>query len=170
MRNIKKKILYLTFRLPFPPTSGEKIRSFYTLKFLSENNDITLISLVKSNNELIYIEEYNRYFKKIITIKLINISSFFNSFIGLFSRKPLQVSFFYSARMKKIINKELQNNYDVVFCHLIRMAQYVPDHVNIRKIIDLTDAISLNFKRSLKYRKGIWKLIYKIENKRIFSY
>lgn len=72
--------------------------------------------------------------------------------------------------MRKTVQEELLQGYDVIFCHLIRMAQYLPNDMQIKKIVDFTDAISLNYRRSMQYRSGIFSLVNRIEAKRVHSY
>lgn len=168
--SIKKKILYLTFRPPFPAVSGEKIRSFHTLQYLIKNNEVTLVSFYKNKVEKENLKEYGKSLTDVIPVRYWKFISLTSSFLGLFSKKPLQVSFFFAPNMKQRVRRLLKHDFDVVICHLIRMAHYVPKGTHIRKIIDLTDAISLNYLRSLQHRTGLWKLIYKLEIKRIYNY
>lgn len=49
----KKKILYLTTRLPFPTIGGDKLRMFNILKQLKkQGHKITLVSLVTTDDDL----------------------------------------------------------------------------------------------------------------------
>lgn len=45
------KVLMLTPYLPFPPSSGGQIRSYNLIKNLSKKHQITLFSLIKSDEE-----------------------------------------------------------------------------------------------------------------------
>lgn len=59
----------LTPYLPFPPSSGGQIRSYNLIKHLSKKHDITLYSLIKSNNERKYISELQKYCQKVKVFK-----------------------------------------------------------------------------------------------------
>jgi glycosyltransferase involved in cell wall biosynthesis len=73
--------------------------------------------------------------------------------------------------MKSLISQTLRiNKFDAIYIHLFRMAQFVVDHKNQYRILDLTDVISNEIKRSLPYRNILWKLLYKIEYPRIVRY
>jgi glycosyltransferase involved in cell wall biosynthesis len=50
------------------------------------------------------------------------------------------------------------------------MADYVKDLEDIPKVIDLTDAISLNYERSEPYQMGLSSLINNLEQKRVLQY
>ena len=43
--NKKKNILFLTPRFPYPLIGGDRIKSFYILKYLSRYANVTLITL-----------------------------------------------------------------------------------------------------------------------------
>src|SRR3990172_5837863 len=132
------KILFLTSRLPFPPLGGDKVRTFHFIKHLSAKHDLTIISFVENENELSCLDGFKQYYKKIIPIKLPKYRSYWNCLIGLLSGSPLQVHYYYSKRMQQAVVNELNTGYDFIFCHLIRMVQYLPDKSNIHKIIDFT--------------------------------
>lgn len=164
------KILFLTSRLPFPPVGGDKLRTFNFIKYFKKYYHITLLSFIEDEKELDRLDQYQQYYDKIITITLPKIESYKNCLTGLLSPQPLQIHYYSSEKMKATVKKELENDYDVIFCHLIRMAQYLPDNTRINKIIDFTDAISLNHIRSKKYRKGMFSIINRIESKRVLKY
>jgi sugar transferase (PEP-CTERM/EpsH1 system associated) len=164
------KILFLTSRLPFPPVGGDKLRTFNFIKYLKKKYQLTLISFIESERELNTIPHFNQYFDKLITIKLPKSVSYGNSLKGLLTSKPLQIHYYFSKKMKKAVQKELEEGYDVIFCHLIRMAQYLPNNMQINKVIDFTDAISLNYIRSKEYRRGIFSIINRIESERVLKY
>jgi len=162
-------ILFLTSRLPFPPIGGDKLRVFKFLEFLSKENYITLFLFIDNKFQIPDIEVYKKYFSRIEIIYLPSYISYLNCIIGLFGKLPLQVYYYRSKRMRRLIEKEIKN-FDLIFVHLIRMAEYVKIFKNVPKILDLTDAISLNYQRSIKYQKGLKYLISRIEKVRVLKY
>ncbi len=164
------KVLFLTSRFPFPPIGGDKLRTFNFIKSLNERHDLTILSFIENEDELKSISEYGHYYKKLITVKLPVSRSYRNCIKGIFSRTPLQVHYYFSKKMQMEVERELRNGYDTIFCHLIRMAQYLPKNNHIHKVVDFTDAISLNYKRSYNYRKGLFSIVNLIEAKRVLNY
>jgi len=164
------KILFLTSRLPFPPVGGDKLRTFNFIKYLKQKHYLTLMSFIEEQSELECAAEYQGYYDKLMTVTLPKFVSYKNCLKGLISSKPLQIHYYYSPRMKSLIKKELKNGYDTVFCHLIRMAQYLPVNNGINKVLDLTDAISLNYQRSRRFRRGLFSMINLIESRRVWNY
>ncbi|WP_405080697.1 glycosyltransferase [Pectobacterium versatile] len=96
--------------------------------------------------------------------------SYVNTIFSLPSKTPLQVAYYRSGKFQHLIN-ELSQSHDLIISHLIRVADYVKN-ANIPKIIEMTDAISMNYTRisEVKNNAGIKGLIYKIEKKRLNAY
>ena len=166
------RILFLTSRLPFPPIGGDKLRVYNFMKYLSEHHEISLISFVTERAENNYIIKYGKDFRDVKTVLLTKERSYYNCIRGIFSSKPLQIYYYHSKQMARLIEFEIQNrDFDLIFVHLFRMAEYVKKLENIIKILDLTDAISLNYERSKKHRKGLFSTIINLlESKRVLRY
>ena len=84
---------------------------------------------------------------------------------------PLQVSFYYSKTAKTYIQNKIYE-YDAVIFHGIRSAQYLPNYFKGKKILEMTDLISLNFKKIYKkmpYYNPL-KYLYFIESLLIKKY
>lgn len=159
----KMKILFVTSRLPFPPKGGDKLRVFNFIKLLSQKHEIYLLSFIESPEEKRHIEELKNFCKEAETILLKPIESYINCILYFFSKNPLQVSYYHSTRMHSKVKEFVERHkIDSICAHLIRMAPYA-ENLKIFKVLDLTDAISLSLKRSLKYRKHIFYLFYLLE-------
>lgn len=169
MNRMKKKILFLSSRVPYPLVGGDKIRVFNSLKILSKKNEITLLYIdsepIKKETE----EELNKYCNLIKPFIVSKYSHYLNTIIGLLSnKKPLQVNYYYYRRVQKWIDCNIEK-YDAVYCNHIRTTEYVRKH-NLPKYVDLVDSISMNYEKAIKKAKGFWKMIYVIEKKRVFDY
>jgi glycosyltransferase involved in cell wall biosynthesis len=168
--NQKKKLLVLTPRYPFPVIGGDRLRIYNQCKELSKKYELTLLSLCETHNELGSELPNDGVFTRIERVFLSKIQSYFNAFVALFSFKPLQVAYYYSSSFQELVNRELEKH-DLVLCHLIRTTDYVR-HFNGLKVVEMTDAISLNYKRVKENNdlKGLKSWIYRIEQKRLLSY
>lgn len=170
-----ENILVLTPRLPYPVVGGDKLRIYKICEYLkSKGYSLTLLSFVESNEqkEIAKNNSKKEIFDNVETVKLSKIQSYINSLLGLFSDKPLQVSYYKSGKMKKLVKSKINSgNFDTVLVHLIRMAQYVPEDSNINKVLEMTDAISLNYKRNREAGgKNFKSIIYNIEESRVKKY
>jgi sugar transferase (PEP-CTERM/EpsH1 system associated) len=108
-----------------------------------------------------------------IPVVLPRLQSYWNCVRGLISSRPLQVHYYSSPRMRAAVAEELAtHSYDVAVCHLIRMAQYLPEDASVRTVIDFCDAISVYHERSAPLRKGLkWSsIVNAIEARRVGPY
>ena len=162
---MKKKLLMIDIRPPWPLVTGIKIRVHNTAKHLSKDYDVDLVTFYETEEEL---KQLQKTFNRVYGIKYSKIHSIINGLLGVFSSKPMQVKYFYSGKMQKLVNNIYQN-YDAVFCQTIRTAEYVKGK-DIPKVIDLHDAVSMNYQRGYEVAKDHWKLIYWLETPRVLKY
>jgi len=164
------KILVLLPRVPYPLEKGDKLRAFHQIKQLSKNNEIILCAL---NDSRLHINAIVKLKPFCESIHFINISLFrklFNIIIAFFNGNPLQIGYFYNKKAQKKINKIIKaKNPDHIYCQLIRTAEYVKD-LKIPKTLDYQDVFSKGIERRLKKAKGIKKIIFKLEYKRLLKY
>jgi len=164
------RILFLTSRFPYPPLGGDRLRAYHIIKhLLKQGHEVDLLSLSDSSVRL------TESFPKGKVVFLGKSSSYLNCLRGLFSREPLQIWYFRSAEMRKAVRNVLdRRRHHLIFCHLIRTAQYADDtRWGIPGIIDMTDAISLNYERvsnSIMRRLSLKKFIYAFEKERVLRY
>lgn len=165
------KILYLTPRLPYPIDKGDKLRAFYQIKYLSKNHDIFLLSLDETLTDKLNDNPVKNFCKKIIVFPLTRYKIFFNLFRKIFSSVPFQTAFYYNPRIKKEILKAINDiRPDIIFCQLIRAAEYVIEIKNIPKIIDYVDIISKGLERRASKSNLLMKFLIKIEFNRVRNY
>ncbi len=165
------KIFFLTPRVPYPIDKGDKLRAYYQIKFLSKRHEILLFSLDENSCYRAEKDPLRDICKKVRVVKLSKLRIFFNLLVGLFRDIPLQTAYYYSSDIKKEIIKEIEQfKPDLIYCQLIRAAEYVRDIQSIPKIIDYVDVISKGLERRIKRTNIFWKLILTIEHKRALKY
>jgi len=165
------KMLFLTTRPPYPPIGGDRLRPFYFIKHLALNWEITILSFSESPREEKLLKSHPLEKVKIHTVNLPRFKSYLQAAGGLFSRKPLEFAYYADRKMRELIQKELKGGgYDLIFCHLVRMAPYVENIKGIKKVLDLCDALSLRYQISSRHRKGPFKFIEWLESRRLKEY
>lgn len=123
------KILMLTPYLPYPPSSGGQIRTFNLLKYLSKNNNITLISLYKTDEEKKYISEIEKFCTRIIACKRaekpwqpINIIK------AVFGLHPFLVVRNFSEEAERVVKKLLsEEQFDVIHAETFYVMPHLPE-------------------------------------------
>lgn len=166
------KIVVITSRFPFPLEKGDKLRVYNQIKYLGKENDVYLIALNSKTINAEQLEALKPHCKEIKVFVIPLLLSFFNLILGLFSTRPLQVSWFYSKSKKLLVNKYIhQIAPDVIYSHLIRTSDYVKEIKNVPKTLDYMDCFSKGFKLKIEKTKNPFlKLIYAFEYKRLLNY
>jgi len=152
---------------------GDRLRTFQVVKHLSRRHRVTIASFVEHAQEADAAAPYRDLYERLIPVVLPKEQSHLNCLRGLASSDPLQVHYYASSAMRAAVRGELATGrYDAVFCHLIRMAQYLPDDPGVRKVLDFCDAISLLHARSSPLRHGVgWSsLVNAVEARRVGPY
>ena len=168
------KILIITPKIPYPPYRGDKLKIFNISKHLAEKNHVKILCFhenTKNLNNIPYLEQLGI---EIETVKLSRFKSFFNLFTVIFSEIPFQVAYYSSPHMKNKIKSLLdKEDFDVIYFHLIRTAQYFESTQasTAVKVLDFTDAVSLYLSRFAEViRNPFKKFAVKLELKRIQKY
>ena len=135
-----KKILFITTRNPFSTRfSGDVIGSRKIINTLKKNNSLDVVALGEKQD---FSQKNIFIFKE--PIKLLKLLYVIKSLIYM---QPLQFGLFYSEEMKKFII-DRASDYDVIFCYHMRSIQYLPEHFYGKKIIEMGDLISDNYKQT----------------------
>lgn len=137
-----KKVLFISTRNPFSSRySGDVIGSKKIINILKKNCELDVVSLgdkedFSQNNTFIFKNP-------VLILKLINVIKF------LIFLRPLQFALFYSKEMQKFIN-ERASDYDLIFFYHIRSSQYLPKNYYGKKIIEMGDLYSSNYKQTFQ--------------------
>jgi len=160
------KILYISHKIPYPLSDGGKLRVFNHIKHLSNKHEIISLSFIENKKELKGIEKLRKYCF-VETVLLSKGRSIFNSFLGIFSRKPLRVWYLKNNTFREKARR-LGREADLVIVQALRMSQY--SFNSDKTILDIVDTPSLQIKRALRQESFLWKLIWKLELPRIICY
>ena len=156
-----KKILFISTRYPFPIWGGDKIRAVGILKFLSKKNKVDLICLSKQEQKA---SNQLTFCKNIKVFKISLIKRLIYTIISLLKNEPLQIGFYRSEEMKNYINK-IHLNYHTIIFHTLRTCQYLPKNFKGKKILEMTDLLSLNYHQTSKELSNLnpLKYVYMLE-------
>lgn len=146
------KIVLLSERLPYPPTSGTKNLLYNYCKILHESLGMEVVNI-----SFLEQDEDNSKMPDFIarTYELPNpsgIAKLKNIVLKTFIKRqyPLQVSLFWDTEIKKRIEAIIEEEKpDYVISDFIRTTEYLKDYEGF-KIADLQDLLSLRYERQLK--------------------
>ena len=152
------KILYVTTRLPYPLIGGDRLHIYHYLSELKKRgHEITLATLVSSDDDLEGALKDNSFYTKLIPIKFNKKLAYLNAVKAVFNDKPFIVEYFYNNKLQKAIDNEVKTGeYDIIIGYIIRSLPYIKNYKNIKKIIHLCDSISMMYERRIKEKKNLW--------------
>ena len=171
------EILVIASRLPYPVVSGGVKRLVNICERLRQDgNRLTLVTFVESKDQeqFVLAGRLKHVFDEVKFVRLNKIRMFCNLLSGLFSRLPLQVKLFNSLQMRSLIQELCRSGeYSLSICHMIRVSEYQKLVRADKKIIELTDSLSLSFHRKADQARGdgvlgvVKSLIYQLEANRL---
>lgn len=165
------RILCLTSRLPYPPDRGDRLRAFNFIKRLAGEHRLTLVSFVAAATEKAHLSALAPYCEAIHVLPLSPGRSAATALLNLWRPLPLQALYYRSGAMDRLLGEITgSQRFDAAYIHLFRMAPYAARLRGLYRIVDLTDVISKEVRRSLPYRRPVWRFIYRVEQPRIERY
>lgn len=163
---MKQKILIITTRPILPIDGGDKVRIFNISEQLSKYFEIDLIFIGSDSYKKIILEK--NIFNNIYNIPLKKLNIICNLFKFLVSRLPLQLSFFYNKKFKRLINKEA-DKYDFILPHLFRSSYSLDEKFDDKVIFECCDSIGLAASRISEFN-SLKKIFFKLDEKRIIKF
>ncbi len=122
------KILMLTPYLPYPPSSGGQVRSYNLIKNLAKDHQITLFSLIKHDNELKYVQELEKFCRKVRVFKRPEKPWTLKNILRTgFSSYPFLVIRNLAGGEKEAVEEELEKeNYDLIHAETFYVMPHIP--------------------------------------------
>ena len=158
-------ILFLSHRFPYPPTRGDKIRSFNMVKYLHETgHKVTVASLARSQEEADACHGIRDYCDEYILCEVRNPFQAARMGLRLLTSEPSSMGFFYSSKLQKQVNRLLaEKNFDLIVVFSSTAAQYVSHVSHIPKFLDFCDMDSQKWLAFAKFKKWPISIGYHLE-------
>lgn len=135
---------------------------------LAKSSEVDLVTLAEKGQATPESHaSLNKTFHQISVFTHSKIKGYANAARGVFTNRPLQTSYYWSEKMNNWI-KEKQNNYDLIYFNTIRAEAY-GKNLETPKVLDMIDAISLNYFSSQKYLNAFAKIFWVTEAKKVLK-
>jgi sugar transferase (PEP-CTERM/EpsH1 system associated) len=165
------KLLIITSRVPWPLEKGDKLRIYHQIRELSREHEIVLCALNDAPLHSKAKEELLKYCREVHVFQLSKLEIGMNLLRCLFSRIPMQVGYFWSARLQSQLNAFIHRAQpDCIYCQLIRTSEYVRHHTHIPKVLDYMDVFSKGVQRRIQKVSFLQRFIFRMEWKRLLRY
>ena len=170
---MKKKLLYLVHRVPYPPNKGDKIRSFNILKYLAEHYEVHLGTFVDDPADWQYTPELEKYCSEQYVAPLNSIASKLRSLPALLGKKPMSVPYYADAGLQAWVNGQKKaHDFDAVLVFSSAMAQYVMGAAwqDVKRVIDFVDVDSDKWEQYSQSKSWPMSWLYRREADTLIAY
>lgn len=165
------KILFIASRFPYPLTQGDRLRAYHFLRLLSKHYQVTLVVPIQTTEEYEVLPILESFCYRIEAIQIKTTSRIANLFKAPFSSLLWQVTYYWNQRIQQKVNELLtQSTFDMVHTQLARMAPFAQQWEKTLKVLDFTDALSLNMARRAKQESWMISWLFNAEAKRMQHY
>jgi sugar transferase (PEP-CTERM/EpsH1 system associated) len=142
---VKKKLLFLVHRLPYPPNKGDKIASFNLLRFLAERYEVFVGTFIDDPDDRQYTDKVREYCTELCAPEINPRGAKIASLRGLLTGEALSLPYLRSAELQQWTQRILDEQRPeriVIFSG--PMAQYVTGRVpqGATTLFDMVDVDS----------------------------
>lgn len=150
---MKKKLLVITPRLPYPVIGGDRLRIYRICRALAPHFRLTLLSLCATQAELRLELPADGVFQQVERFYHPRWRAWCNCLAALPTREPLQVAYFHNSALVRRA-RALMAEHDASLTHLVRFAPVFQGQAGVH-FLEMTDAISLNYSRLRDQRPSL---------------
>ncbi len=121
------RILFLTQVLPYPLDAGPKVRAYYMLRHLAGKHEVSLVSFVRPDDKLQYVEHLRQFAYAVHTVPIrrslvLNLRA---AITGLLSSLPIVIARDDSREMTALLGHLIsETSFDLIHADQLNMAHY----------------------------------------------
>jgi polysaccharide biosynthesis protein PslH len=162
-------LLFLTQRLPYPPTKGEKIRPLHILKYLAQWYDVHLGCLIDDPADAPHIDTIAEMCRDVHVAPLDRKIARLWCLRGLLTGESLSVAFFRNRGLARWVCHVIETvRPAVIFVNSSNMAPYVLDLPNsAMRVADLADVDSEKWRTYANMTRGAMRIVYRREWRKV---
>ncbi len=161
---MKKRLLFVASRFPYPPIGGDRARVFNLLQQLARFYEVTLLVLGDPVKDDVHALKSNANLTTVELFSHTRFSALRGALRSLVTGEPLQVGYYRSHALALRL-KVLSRSVDVVQFHLIRTSNLWDGEPQPLALLDMCDAISANFAQTAQSgsKTSLWHWISRLE-------
>jgi len=163
------RILMLAHRLPYPPTTGDRVRAYHVAHALAARHQLTLACPLDGRHELTAARTLAGSMRDLEYVALGRWQRTAAALGALATGAPLSVRYFTSGALRaRVRRRAAAERFDLTYVSSSSMAQYAPAGVPI--IMDFVDVDSEKFARYGREARLPMRLVYRLEAARLRAY
>lgn len=164
-------LLFLAQRIPYPPTKGEKIRSWHVLQHLARHYRVHLGCFIDDPHDKQFVPILANLCASLRCEPLIPAIAKIRSLAAIARSEPMTLRYFGSRRLRDWVNvtmKEHAIRRAFVFCSA--MAPYVADFAGVTRVLDMVDIDSQKWVEYARNSGKLAQLLYQREGRVLFCF
>lgn len=166
-----QSLLFLVHRIPYPPTKGDKVRSYNLLKYLTSRYKVYLGAFVDDPADLEHEGALRALCEQCHLVNLNPALAKVKSLVGLVTGEPLTLPYYRSASMQQWVDNVLRATpVQGVLVFSAAMAQYVMPATSFRRVADLVDVDSDKWGQYAATRIWPYSAIFRRESRALLRY
>lgn len=164
-------ILFLVHRIPFPPTKGDKVRSFHLLEFLASRFRVHLGTFVDDPGDMKHVAGLSRYCTSYKAAKLSRRIAHIRSLNGFLTGESLTLHYYRDRSMARWVRTTLaEHKIKKVVVFSTAMAQYVSSIPGLHVVADFVDVDSEKWKQYGQSRRWPLSAVFQREANHLLAF
>ncbi|HLJ43400.1 MAG TPA: glycosyltransferase [Candidatus Binataceae bacterium] len=164
------RILFIAAKPPDPPLRGYQLRAHHQLRLLGRRHRVTLLCFGGSKDAPADDVAAAPLCEETIVVPY-RAAGMAAGLCGVLAGRPLQTAMYETPAMRRAVGRLLaERRHDLVHVQLARMAGCVEETAGLPRVIDLVDALSLNFQRRSGYDRAPFGIAARLEARRLRRY
>ena len=166
-----RSILFLCHRLPWPPSKGDKIRSYHVLQRLAEHYRVYLGAFVDDPADWQYLAPVQALCAEVCVRPLTPWQTRRRALASLLRGEALTVGVYRDRVMRRWIEGLLtERKMDLALCYSSGVAPFVLAHSQLRRVMDFVDVDSDKWRQYAQANQGLTRMIYQREARRLAQF
>lgn len=166
--SVRREILFVAHRIPFPPDKGDKIRAWRFLERFARRFDVHLAAFVDDPEDFAHEARLKSACASVTLVRLDPATARLRSAASLLRREPLTFGYYADGRMRAAIRRLRDRPLAFEYAFSSSTAPYLEPAIPGRpRIADICDADSEKWREYAEARRGPMRIVYRREFARL---
>ncbi|MDA3913509.1 TIGR03087 family PEP-CTERM/XrtA system glycosyltransferase [Oleiagrimonas sp.] len=167
----RPSVLFLCHRLPWPPSKGDKIRSYHVLRWLAERYQVYLGTFVDDPADWQYLAAVESLCAGVCVRPLGPWRKRWRALASLMRGEALTIGVYRDRAMRSWVLRLLaEHELDLVLCYSAGVAPLVMRHAQLRRVMDFVDVDSDKWRQYAQAHRGSKRMIYRREARKLMAF